>query len=860
MKMATAMAVACLSVVGIAAGEDAQAMVRHYDLNIARQSLDAALRDLAQQTGLQIALFSDSIDGNAVVGPILGNQSAEEALKTLLTPSGLSYRVVSEGTIAVLNPKDSPPPVSGATGAAKRTSLWDRIRVSQATVAPQEQTEDSPATPTDDKSEVTEIVVTAQKREERLQDVPISISVLEGKVLSRSTERGVAEALTRIPGVSTQISTTATRLGSSGGVVVIRGVPTASGVSSTAYYLDSVPFGFIRPGSPTQAPDASGYDLERVEVLRGPQGTLYGSSALNGVVRVLSKDADLHRLEFSGRSSMSSTQHGDLNYRGDAMVNVPLVDGKLALRAVAGYQYLDGWIDKSIEKNANDAEIQNYRLKISFQPTEALSIEPMLAQYRADTGAPSNSADGRVSLSTLTEPSTIRYTLYGLELGYDFDAVALTSSTSYFDYINHSSFDYEPFGLRPMNNVSELDSEIFSQEVRLDSRGGGAWRWSVGAFYRDAKDVQLLSRREPGTGVLVNPPYRAVNLSQGSSESFAVFGELTRAFRDGKIELTAGLRYFEDRVRAREVSRQSCFTGIPGSGNCTAANPAPLTVLSDRFDNVTPRVVLAWKPTNTLNVYTSYSEGFRSGFPQAFLVQQTLPGVPPVSPDSLANYEIGAKGSAFDHRVNFDAAVYYIDWSDVPVSRTIDASALFGAPFLLGITDNGGSAEGVGAELGISAAIATDIILGANLAWNALEIAKDTATFAPNGTPAILYSKGERLPESAEYSLGFTADYSFELGSGLTGTLSGSTNYISEIVTSRIFVTNTNLVGGPATIRDGFWMSRVSAGIETRGGWRVRLFVDNLANQSAFSPDQNSPRWHSWARPRTTGLQIEFNQ
>lgn len=187
-----------------------------------------------------------------------------------------------------------------------------------------------------------EVIVTAQKRAERLQDVPIAISVLDGASLDNATVEGVAAALNRVPGV-----TTVTGSFFGGTQVTVRGItaagPVASGASPVSYYLDSAPFGLVKTAI---VPDANAYDLDRVEVLRGPQGTLYGAGGVGGVVRILTKDANPDAFEIKARTSGSSTKDGGENYRGDMAVNVPIVAGKLAARAVVGYEDWGGWIDR----------------------------------------------------------------------------------------------------------------------------------------------------------------------------------------------------------------------------------------------------------------------------------------------------------------------------------------------------------------------------------------------------------------------------------------------------------------------------------------------------------------------------------
>lgn len=205
------------------------------------------------------------------------------------------------------------------------------------------------------------------------------MSVMGGKELDRSTAKDVTDMLGSVPGV-------AVAEGAYSGMtqVPIRGVTSAGavdgGASPTAYYLDAVPFGFVRSAF-APAPDA--YDLKRVEVLRGPQGTLYGANALNGVVRVLTQDANLDKFEVKSRGLISNTQGGRLNYGADA---APIIDGKLAARAVLGYENLNGWIDRPNRKDVNDSRRRSMRLKVNAQPTDELSLGISVWSSRSNYG------------------------------------------------------------------------------------------------------------------------------------------------------------------------------------------------------------------------------------------------------------------------------------------------------------------------------------------------------------------------------------------------------------------------------------------------------------------------------------------
>lgn len=698
----------------------------------------------------------------------------------------------------------------------------------------------------DDSSEkrIEEVVVTAQKREERLQDVPILIAVLSGEQMDSSSDRGVADAANRIPGVINSVNTTTARNGSTSGVIGIRGVaPLADSASPSAFYLDSIPFGFVRR---YYQPDATAYDLERVEVLKGPQGTLYGLSSLNGVVRVLTKDADLRRFEVKARTAHSSTQDGGEGYRGDMAINVPVLEDKLAARVVLGYQDLGGWIDKPIKKDANDTRIGNYRLKVNAQPTEQLSVGLTAWFSRAEADAAPTSANGSTSLSVVEEPSSTDYDAYSLKFAYDCSALTLNSATSYIDFANDATVDFSPFIADRYLNLG-FYSEVLSQEIVLNSRRGGPWRWLIGGLYRDVSDTLFTTRTVPGTGGLALP-YIAPTLQDTTSQSFAVFGELTRGLFDGKWDLTVGLRYFEDEIQDKERSRLDFIDGTSPPPNLTGQSLVDTG--KNKFDSTVPRVVLSWHPAETATLYASYGEGFRSGLNQIAAITRAAPQFPPAEPDTLTNYEIGAKGTLWSSRVAFEMAAFYMDWQDVQQRQTVvvvPPPNLLIQPALI----SAGSASGVGFEFGASVMPLDGLTVGLSFALNDLEFDQDIVNLTSSGDSALLATKGDRLLYSPRYTAAGSADYVYEVGGGYHARLSAGVNYIDEQINERTSPITSYRI-------DAVTLVRASLGVEARSNCAASLYADNLTNEQGVARDQFSPRWNTYLRPRTVGLQFEY--
>ncbi len=694
-----------------------------------------------------------------------------------------------------------------------------------------------------------EVVVTAQKREERLQDVPISISVLGGNALDSSSDRGVIEAVSRVPGVFAPLNATGARYGGNS-MLAIRGVSSPSvGSGTTAYYIDNVPYGLAQQAF---VPDTNPYDLDRVEVLRGPQGTLYGASALNGVVRVLTKTPNFNDVEFKARASLSSTEHGSESYSGDAAFNMPLIEDKLAARVVLGYQDLGGWIDKPNKQDFNDTEKVNARVKLAAKLTETFSAVVSGWISRVDNGGLSTSStNGLTQVSQQKEPNSTDFDTFSLDLNYDAGLFSIKSASSYIDYKIRGTFENsypDTSGIcllctfpnrNPFKGVSypngtvmlanDVDSTVLAEELVLSSTGEGPWRWTFGSMYRDAQDDGVQN-----TSVSVSP-----GISSAESKSIAVFGELTRVFADGRFEVTGGLRYFRDKVHYWEDSR----TSIPFGALPNGIPPEGLQSVKDTFKKTTPRLVVTWHPSEESTLYASYSQGFRSGIVQGFDVSAARPDIPAAQPDTLKNYEIG--GKAKFGRLSLETALYYIDWQDAQQSAGV---------VIAGISRNvvfnsQDSTSGPGVDLALAYSPVDSLTLTLSYGWNDLTF--DAPFYA--GT-VLVSAKGDRRASSPETTAGASIDYSVALGGGgYSGRLSASANYVGE----QLADVNGNT--GVRFMADAMTVARASFMVEAPKNWSATLFVDNATDEDGRFPSATIPPYFdTFMRPRTYGLQFEY--
>jgi iron complex outermembrane recepter protein len=802
--------------------------------------MEDALIEWGTKAGMTVMINTQSVE-SLLTPAVRGTLSARAALALLLRGSGLTY--TEEGNRIRIVP---------ASGLA-RSSLLDHhlafaensdMEFHSVTSGESISGGDSgsPAAeesgPSSTSRDLEQVVVTAQKREERLIDVPISISVVDGAKLDQSSLSSVGEALNLIPGVSiTGQSGTAIQGG--GLQLSIRGVtassPVLGGSSPIAYYVDSVPFGLARSAV---VPDTGSYDLDRVEVLRGPQGTLYGAGGEAGVVRVLTKDADLNNFDFKTRGSISTTDTGGENYRGDMAANIPVVDGVLAARVVVGDEHLSGWINSPVGRHINDGDLTNLRLKIDAQPTNGFSLGLSAWHSESNFGAPSQSLIDRTISVTDPQPTKIYFSAYGAKMNYDFPLFSATSNTSYLTYTSYNEIDLAaPPGIPGVPDgpdtaiYSDIFSRVFSEELLLNSTLSGPWRWTAGLFYRDATERFL---QYTGTSLLYPLPLDTSVVSK----SDAVFGQITRALMDGKLEVTVGGRYFHDRVWSIENQPEDpSLIGLP--------------LETDRasFTSTTPRAVLTWYPVKDLTLYTSYSQGFRSGFPQPLVTLIAAPGFPPLGPDKLTNYEVGMKGVLLDQRLTFDTAFYYMKWKGVQQSLEVPYRGVGTTAFV-----NGTGASGPGFEISLSTRPFDGLTLGLEFGWNDLTFDDDVISGG-----AVLFPKGGRLQNSPQSTAGAQAQYTSILGSsGYRGTFSISQNYIAAQAGSAIY-------GGPtAPLSSAIWNLRTNIAILSPSGrWTTTVYGDNLGNEHAspfvYPGFPTVLEWSQRVRPRTVGVQLDYH-
>ena len=655
-----------------------------------------------------------------------------------------------------------------------------------------------------------EVVVTAQKREESLSDVPIAITAFTDAGLIDRGAVQLSDFLQSAPGVGI-VDT-----GSGQQNIQIRGINSTFGNSPVGYYLDELPFTLV---GNTQLPDVRTYDLQRIEVLRGPQGTLYGDGSLGGTIRVLTHDPDLGGFDANVDLTGSSTNDGGNNSAVRGMVNIPIAEDTAGLRFAVSEESYDGWIDNTSTgvEDQNERDISNYRGKFRWAPNDRLDVVLSAWHTDEDVVGDALSLDDR----TTADPAPVYetdYDLYGATIRYRFDSFDLVSATSKMDY-NADSVTWIA-GLFDFTDLTQQD--ILSQELRLTSNTDGSFRWTAGLFYRDM-DRQT-------TALL--PAFAITQDLNLESESWAVFGETTWTVLDDTLDLTVGLRVFEDDRLYREEVDPALLALIQ------MIDPDFDGTVDETFDTVNPRFNASWRATDDWMFYANVAKGFRTGQPQpalslglAALFGVDIPSG--IDPEELWSYEAGTKATLMDGRASFEAAVYYNDWDDlqVPVVVTPQVRALV----------NGGKARSQGIELGFSILPVQGLTLQFTGAYVDAEFTESV--------PGINIADGDRIPGVPEKTFSALGTYRWGFRDGMEWFANAAAQYTSER-------TDTLNLAAPS---DSTTTVNLRFGLEGER-WAGYLFADNVTDEDGafgvyqLGPMGPAPRF----RPRTLGVQLRW--
>lgn len=837
MRRITAAAAILAAIGGLSLASAANASIQHFNLHIPRESLDGALRDLAQQTGFQVAHFSDQVKTDELVGPLQGAYSPSEALRALLKATGLSYRALNNRAFivatpaalasTVADPSGTPSPTSAAVESQKEGKTPSSAGFQMAQV---DQGAAMGAAAVDRESQgaraegqLQEVIVTAQKREQRSFDVPISLAVVGSQELQRENITGLDNLQFAVPGM------TISQAGAGVRRIEIRGISNAFGNgASVGEYIDEADAtsqGAEGGAAGYGTLDLGTYDLNRVEVLRGPQGTLYGEGSIGGTIRFIANQPVLDAFQMDADISALFTQDGAPSQRIVAVLNTPLLSNTLGLRFAGQFDHEGGWIDQPAAnvKNFNGQNLAEARVSGLWKPTERLTVNVLQIIHRNAFGL-SNGEDASGNFTqdfhlTTTPNAENSTNLSNVTVTYDLPQVRVLSTTTYFtnqvDLFNYGYFEPLPHSVDPSGPTEEIyapslpvSMENVSQELRVMSTQSGPLQWTAGAFYKHY--TEGYSWPEGYYAGLSPPavlpaPYLGLYGKDGS-KSWSAYGDASYKILD-RLTVGAGIRYFKD-------DESSDIDAVKQTGTFTSPDP---------------RVYVQYHLTGNANAYASATKGFRSGGFNGF-------HQPKYNPEEVWTYELGTKLRLLNNSLSIDTDVFLSDYTDYVVNGLIDVNGVFANDY-----SNSGVARIKGIESNVAWRLGDQWSLGVDGDYM-------NGRFVHVASLDSAFDVGDPVPLVPRYTVAAFAERDFVWDSKrgfarLDYTQRASESYWNRANGPRFFGSS------PAIYMLGF-----NLGIQWNQSLRLGVFSQNLLNEHAYLDPIQYAGLSARPQPRTIGI------
>jgi outer membrane receptor protein involved in Fe transport len=723
-------------------------------------------------------------------------------------------------------------------------------------------------------SGIEEVVVTATRRSESIQAVPMSITAVTAAALEQSAATTFFDYASGIPNLSFGYSDSGANAGfANSRQVTIRGI---AGAGTTGFYIDDTPV----PASI----DPKVVDVSRIEVLRGPQGTLYGSLSMGGTVRMITEQPDDHNLSARAHGSLSDTERTNTpNYQTDGALNVPLIDGKLGIRISAVREEDGGYFKRFAQDtgttigNIGQSASNGGEVALLWRPIDGLSITPrIMYQYSQWNGTPFSTVNYNATQLTpifikpgsftQTEPFDIReaaideWSLSSLDVKYNQTWGTVVLSSSYFkrrtvDLQDESLAVAALFGFSPPLPASiqeESHPRYQVEELRFASSFSGPFQVVGGYYYQHLNT----------SGVSVPPNFiTGLNAASGgvlgTDELFESKGRFLQKEKAPYAEATYDIT---GHVRATLGLRQTEINTLSGPTHTDGVFGAPTRVrITDQTQKiVTPKYSVQYRFSPDDQVYATAAKGFRPGtvtlIPTAVTCGSELaaygfkPGQLNVEPDTVWSYEVGAKTSWLNQRVTVNAAVFRINWSKIQENVSLPCGASFLA--------NGGDARSQGGELDINVRITDRLSVQLS---GGFDDAKYTTT-----VPGALFQTGDRIPEVARESFEIGVNYNQPVFTGAeafghldfraVGDSTSTNNSLTDPTTGRII----------PLVRPAYHMADLRAGLRN-GPAEYALFVKNLTNEVVNLSDTAAVSFPAPGiarvavnQPRTIGLEARY--
>ena len=728
------------------------------------------------------------------------------------------------------------------------------------------------------------VLVTARRVPEAPDEVPISFVRIDARDLERQGADRLTDIARAVPNLSLPT------LGVFGAEQpTVRGVFSPIGASTVGLYVDDVPVQ-IRSLEVAGNPDLRVFDLDRIEVLRGPQGTLFGASSMGGTIRYLTRQPVLEGEDAQASGEIAAVKGGGITRQLQGAITSAIVPGKLGLRASAYYRRDAGVVDRidpgtggRIDSDIDHMSALALRVAAKAVVGEALELTPALFYQRGERADLPFFEDrlGRFRQSAVVrQPGRDRFVLPSLTATLDLGGATLTSVTAWLDRENRQTVDYSGFfgeivlgGLVPdlrtpggSRSRTAVDQRSLTQEMRLSSNDPQAQlKWVLGGFYR--RSLLTMEQRvvEPGIaelaqtylGMSIEERFGLPLLADGSSyhsrqrireQDVAVFGQAAWRPMEG-VEATAGLRVSRSSLNFRLFSEGLFANGT----NHVGPN-------SQKDTPITPYASLSYQPGRASLLYVSAGKGFRGGgtngaVPAAAcgadlsaLGRSSAPDS--YASDSLWSYEAGVKKGAPSDPLQLSLALFRIDWRNIQQSVALPNCGF-------SYVDNLGAARNQGFELALSARPVARLQLSASLGFVDARFRRDVGAPRADGAGSIVAS-GDRVPYVPRWSGTVSAEYRFDLAKDVGGFVRSDWQHAGgyrRAPSPQSAAYDPRVYAGEA----GDMLSlRVGAG---RGPWEVTVFVDNLLDAHALlyrnvelAPATGSPIRQMAQRPRTIGL------
>jgi len=736
-----------------------------------------------------------------------------------------------------------------------------------------------------DSGQLEEIVVTAEKRETTIQNTPISVTAVSGADIQDRGLTDLTSLMQSVPGVSIRSS------GPGLGEFEMRGVASTGGNSPTVgFYFDDTPL--TAPAATNEGKiviSPSLYDLNRVEVLRGPQGTLYGSGSMGGTIKVVPNAPNPDAFDASAEATAGDTDHGGFDHAENAMVNLPFGNGLAAVRIVGSYSSDSGWIDRIVTQpgtfpisdgvtrgnvlgapvaedyhDVNDVERTTVRISALIKPIDGLSITPSFLYEKLRSGGlpyidSDPGTDAHYQPFDVAENYQDEFKLGALNAKYRTDIFELSSTTSYWTRHEPLRQDtseswtaglglpaYEPSagGVGASVALEDNPSHQTTEELRISSVGDSSLKWVAGYFYQDFESTWDITFPSANGGAVFAYPSNELFTYYSPNKILqqSVFGEVTYNITD-PFAVTAGLRRYH--------------YDAPVTVNQGGAIASPFIASSQETDQgVLPKVSLSYDFDKDFMMFATASKGFRPGggtgpVPTSGLVNcekqleveygtsAFVPGPISFKSDNVWSYELGEKLRAADNRVTVNASAYFEKWNGVQQTNSLACGYIY--------TANAGDAHVYGGELEVQAVVVHDLIASVNASFSHAALVSSTLIDAG-------FNPGTEIQDVPRWSGSASLAYRHSLTDALAVTSRIDTTYVGNR-TDETFYVNT---------LPSYTLTNVRAGFEGPR-WSAALFVNNVADKRAELNDItqdaiNLPTYNRVAvsQPRTAGIDLNY--